>query len=56
MKMAKYKSPPSPCEACSNNKKSQKWCNKNCTNENILAAARVFAHWEAEEEKERKSR
>lgn len=52
--MAKYQSPPSPCETCPDNKRSQAWCNKNCKNEDILAAGRVFAYMCAESEKEKK--
>ena len=53
--MAKYKSPPVPCETCPHNKETDEWCAKNCTNEDILAAGRVLRWMGDESDKEHTS-
>ena len=53
--MAKYKSPPTPCETCPDIDKDDDWCAKNCTNEDMLAARRVMGWMCAESDKERES-
>ncbi len=53
MKMAKYKSPPSPCETCQHSNETQEWCNEHCTNEDLQAAGSVLGWMCRESDKEK---